>query len=339
MTAAYGMRLVCLSLACYFLVHTVLALGVWAAAGRTIRAAERMRPRDGARLLLLARWMPAMVAGVVVAGLCVPSFVLLEPEETSEEVGVVCLAAALLAAAVWMVAAGRGVRGLVRSWGYRRACRAAAAVESGAGSVFTTEAQRAQRKHGDASRVWVVESREPVLAMVGLMRPVVVISRGLIAGMEAEQLEAALAHERSHGARRDNWKRLALLVAPEIVPGWRAFAKLERAWARVTEWAADELAAGGDERRRLALAEALVRAVRLGARGPVSPLATTLVEEPVDVEMRVRRLVEGSGGAVSPRGYWMWAGVGCALLAAVVTRPGMLDTVHELLEGLMRSAA
>ena len=322
MTVPYLARLLCLSLACYFLVHTALAAMVWATAGRAIRVAERLRPRDGARLLLALRLLPATLACVAVAGLCVPSFLWLEPSETAEEAGGACLVAALLGAAVWIAALGRASKAVAQSWRYTQICGQVARLDTVA----------------DGSLAWVVEAEVPVLALTGVFRPRVVISRGLMEALDAEQLSAALRHEDAHRRSRDNLKRLALLLAPEILPGCRAFATLERAWARVTEWAADEGAAG-DARQRLALAEALVNVVRLGCAGmPAGPLATTLLENPLDLEARVGRLLETPSSGDPGGRYWA-AAAGClagGALAALLLQPGTLYSVHWLLEGLMR---
>ncbi len=321
MTVPYLVRLVCLSLACYFLLHTALAAAVWAVAGRAIRAAERLWPPDAARLLLALRLLPATLAGLAVAGLCVPSFLWLEPSGTAEEAGGACLAAALLGGAVWMAALGRGWRAVAQSRRCARMCGRVARPDSVAEGIA----------------VWVVDATAPVLALAGVMRPRVVISRGLMEALETEQLSAALRHEEAHRRSRDNLKRLALLLAPEILPGLRAFGPLERAWARGTEWAADEGAAAGDARRRLALADALVRAVRLGcAPRPAGPLATTLLDDPLDLEARVTRLLEAPTGARPSARYWAVAGLAAGALAVVLLQPGTLYTVHWLLEGLMR---
>ena len=141
--------------------------------------------------------------------------------------------------------------------------------------------------------MWVVDASAPLLALAGVTRPRVVISRGLMEALTPEQLAAAIGHEEAHRQSRDNLKRLALLLAPDILPGVRGFGALEREWARVSEWAADEGAAAGDAHRRLALADALVRTVRLGCMPrPADTLATTLVEDLVDLEARVARLLE-----------------------------------------------
>jgi Zn-dependent protease with chaperone function len=221
-----------------------------------------------------------------------------------------------------MAALARGLRAVAQSRRYTRMCGRLARPDSVA----------------EGFAVWVVDATVPVLALAGVVRPRVVISRGMMEALETEQLSAALRHEEAHRRSRDNLKRLALLLAPEILPGLRAFRALERAWARVTEWAADEGAAADDARRRLALADALVRTVRLGcAPRPAGPLAATLLDDPVDLEARVTRLLEAPTGARPSARYWAAAaGLAAGALAVLLLQPGTLYSVHWLLEGLMR---
>jgi hypothetical protein len=64
----------------------------------------------------------------------------------------------------------------------------------------------------------VIESREPFAYCVGLLRPHVMLSRGLIDRLSRAQLEVVLRHELAHAARRDNLRLwlagLALLPCP-----------------------------------------------------------------------------------------------------------------------------
>lgn len=317
MTAAYLARLGCLSLACFFLLHTILALIVWAFAGRAIRMAERMRPREGARLLLALRLLPVALSLVAVAGLCVPSFLWLEPSETAEEAGWACVVAAFAGAALWTAALLRAARALRQSRRYMKLCRQAA--------------------RSDPRAMWIVDAPAPVLALAGLRRPRVIVSRNLLDALDAEHMEAALLHEQAHLASHDNLKRLALVAAPEILPGRNAFRTLEQAWSRITEWSADERAAAGDPHRRLALAEALVRAARMGCCvTSAGPLATTLLDDPQDLGARISRLLDPPAAPRNITPYWAAAGLAAATLALFVCQPATLYSVHALLEEWMR---
>jgi hypothetical protein len=83
-------------------------------------------------------------------------------------------------------------------------------------------------------------------------------------------------------------------MAPGILPFFHGFSRLEQAWARVTEWAADDFAVAGDTHRSLTLAAALVRVARLG-KVPAPPvLVTSLMPNGVDLSARVDRLLTSS---------------------------------------------
>src|SRR5438876_688882 len=99
-------------------------------AGPAIERAKRMRARDGARLLFALRLAPAALAAAIVAGLCAPSYLWLEPDAAAEHIGLGCLAAAGLATAAWIHGIARAGRAAVRSSRYLRNCQRA--VESDA---------------------------------------------------------------------------------------------------------------------------------------------------------------------------------------------------------------
>src|SRR5256885_16811330 len=64
--------------------------------------AEAMRPRSAARFLFAARMLACALGAGAVLGLCVPSYLWLEPQTSSERVGWACLTLALVAAAAWL---------------------------------------------------------------------------------------------------------------------------------------------------------------------------------------------------------------------------------------------
>ena len=64
MMASYLVRLFCLCLAVFFLVHSAAALAVALSGPAAIRAAGRMRPRLAERFLLMLRLLPAALGAV-----------------------------------------------------------------------------------------------------------------------------------------------------------------------------------------------------------------------------------------------------------------------------------
>jgi len=325
MTLPYPLRLLCLCLATFFLVHLVLGLGTWLLSPAAVRMARRLRPGTAARLLLSLRLFPLAGSVFLVAGLCVPSYLWLEPRASAEEVGFTCLAAALMAGAIWAISIARALGAATRSLRcIRRSQRLGRAVQL----------------PGELSPVWVMEGAPVSLVLAGILRPRVFISRAVVDALSAEQLAAALRHERAHRISRDNLKRLLLLLAPDLFPFSRRFATIERAWARFAEWAADDGAVAGDSLRSLSLAAALVRVARLGPAPQPSPLVACLVDAGADLSARVERLLRCvPPGEESARTLPVMAAGGMVAVAAsavaVMMHPVTLHTAHRLFEQLM----
>lgn len=302
MSAPYFARLACLSLAAFFAIHFSLSALIALGAPRLIRRIIRdASPGFAARLLFALRIAPAALAFVCVLALCVPSYLLLEPEFAEEEVGWLCGAAALCAVAGWALSLRRASRAL----------RAANRFEA----AFTAHKER------------------PMLAMAGFMRPRLLVSERLRAAFTADQLDAALRHEEAHWAARDNLKRLAMLAVPGL--GARA---IESAWAEQAEQAADDAAIGGDPARAVALASALVALARMGSSGPKTALVCSLSGERGGLAARVDRLLTGAEPkAESERRLKAWM-AGAAAVPALVAMLAWANpaAVHAALEGLMR---
>jgi beta-lactamase regulating signal transducer with metallopeptidase domain len=325
MILPYVLKLLCLSLASFFLVHTAFALATLIFSPTAIRLSERMRPRVAARFLFALRLLPLALSVFVVLGLCVPSYLWFEPEEMTEQVGLVGMAAALLGATICIIAILRVLHGIAGSVRYGR------------------QFQRAGREiqvPGDPSPILVLEDQTPFMVLAGVVRPRVVVSSGVMQALSAEQLEVALRHERAHRIFRDNFRRLLLLLPPDVLPLWRGFAGLERSWAKFTEWAADDRATEGDSGRALALAAAIVRLARMGAAPRLSPLATALVRADDNLAARVDRLLLSEPPREQALGGASWGGATLVIagsLATVMLGSGsVFSSVHALLEHLIR---
>jgi len=325
MILPYLARLICLCLAAFFLVHAALGLAISLLTPVAVRFAIRMSPVHGARLLLALRLLPPAFALFIVAGLCAPSYFYLEPKGSPEEIGLACLGAVALSLAVGGRAIARAARALVLSRRHSRQCR---------------EQSREIRLAGEPTPSWVIEGNSPCVALTGLVRPRIVISTRVLAELSADQLAAVVRHERAHGVSYDNLKRLLVLLSPGILPFASGFRELERAWAKITEWAADDRASAGNSRRSLSLAAALVRVARLGSVAPVPALATSLMADGADLSERVDRLLQPAdhasrGGRREPI---LTATAGLLLtgaLAAVLAQPATLESAHECLEFLI----
>ena len=325
MIASYGLRLVCLSLAVFLLVHTAMGAAVALLAQAAVRAAERVRPRLAARLLLAIRLLPVTSAIFVVAVFCVPSYLWLEQNAAAEEMGWTCLAAAVLAAGLWSDSAVNTVRTLVRSARYARSWRRSA---------------EAVRFDGQSLPAWVVKVATPIMALAGILRPRLVLSRAVVDALSAEQLAVALRHEDAHRRSWDNFKRLLLAAAPGLLPRVDGFAALERGWARMSEWAADDESVEGDSVRSLALAAALVRVARLGNPAHATALEVSFCGDGSDLALRVDRLLHPQTFApeTAPRTRVLAAAAAVTVMASVAgltLQAPTLASAHRLFEYLV----
>jgi Zn-dependent protease with chaperone function len=325
MMLPYLGRLVCLCLASFFVLNITAGLFVRIASKSAIRFTESRTAMAAARLLLGLRLLPFALAVFFVLGLCVPSYLWLEPAAASESVGLTCRVLGLLGAATWFLSLVRTARSLWASLCYNRLCRLAG---------------QEARLPGESSPVVLVENEAPLLAMSGLFRPRLLISRSVLQNLSAGELDAALSHEHAHHTSRDNLKRLLIQLAPDIFPFLDPLRTLERARSQFAEWAADDQAAAGDSGRAVSLAAALVQVARMG-RGPRLPLlSTSLLASDRDLSARVDRLLETLPVTVAStrktRSALPTAGVLLAgFLAALLAAPATLSVVHELLELLL----
>jgi Zn-dependent protease with chaperone function len=310
MILPYVLRLVVVSLGCFYLIHAAFAIGMNLLSPWMLAVAQRCNSTSAARLLLAARLFPSVAAILVVAGICVPSYLWLEPQSAVEQVGLGCLTAAFFGVVSWLIAAQRGVRAIVFSMRYARKC--------------------------------LVHGTPCVFALAGILRPRVLISRDVFRQLSHAELAAALRHERAHAASRDNLKRLLLLLAPRALPFriLRGLGALESAWMRFTEWSADDRAVAGDLRRAVSLAAALVQVTRMRATVQMSPLASSLVASAIDLESRVNRLLTTAPqpeNSSQIRPAFLTAAaflLGCVLLG--ITAAPTLQAAHQLLERLIR---
>jgi beta-lactamase regulating signal transducer with metallopeptidase domain len=321
MTVPYSVRLFCLCMAAFFLVHLAVGLAVSRLAPAAIRLARQMRAGRAAGFLLAFRMLPLATALVAVAGFCAPSYLWLEPPATVEEVGWGCLVAAAFGAVICAAAAGRAVHAV---WSLNR-------CEQG-------WRRTARQEVVAGTPVVVLEGSAPFMALAGIFRARLVISRSVLDALTPAELLTAIRHERAHQASCDNLKRLVLLLAPGLFPAWPGLQAIERAWARFAEWAADDRASAGDPDCAVSLAAALVRVARLGAAPVPSLLMTSLLADSRDLSDRVDRLL---GAAPAPSFCRAWAVsvplltvVAMAGVALLTCQPAALYWVHGTLERL-----
>jgi Zn-dependent protease with chaperone function len=261
----------------------LVTLGGYAALG-VIRRAEDWRQRRRLALLVLAA--PAISLGAGIIGLhhflgriC---FLTAPPwDEMLSTAGPAAMAAVVLGALGW---------GLLRfglvPWTLTRRTIPAA-------SDLRAIADRLARQLGvPRPRVRVCLSPRPIAISWGVRRPALLLSTWMLDRLDVHELEAVIAHELGHAARRDAlvvWLATVLRDAFFYLPTSRwAYERLQAD----KELAADELAAGVTG-RPLALASALAK-VWQGALGdPTLGAAQSFAAESTWIEQRIERLVEG----------------------------------------------
>ncbi len=322
----YLCRLLFLSTACFFLIHLVIGIVARVCERPVIRAAGAMPARSAALLLLALRLTPLVLTLALVGLLCIPSYLSLEPHAIIEPIGPWCLCAALLGALICVLSAYRGVRAVVATIRYQRFCQRPA-------SEYMLAGEKACMR--------VTDAPGPVLALAGIFRPTLLVSSAVLNVLSSEELRSAINHEHAHHASRDNLKRLLILCAPDILPFWNAFSACERAWARFTEWSADDRVVAASAADALSLAAALVQVARLSTASVAIPLATSFLADNGDISARVERLLHRpNSGFVRGHGArlisYAAALICFALLAALATQTSILRAIHEVLERLMR---
>jgi hypothetical protein len=326
MSLPYTLRLLCLCCASFFMIHVTLAAATQLSAGVAMRMAERLKPGCAARLLFAVRMLPFTLTLFAVLAFCIPSYLWLEPEAAGEKVGFVCFLAAVLGAAIWTLAIVRVVHAVRGTARYLHRCeRHGKPIEM----------------PGETAPALLLKDKSPVLAVAGVVHPRLVISRRVMRGLTAEQIDAALRHERAHRASGDNLKRFFMLLAPDVLPFMRGFATLEQRWAKAIEWAADDQASAGDPRRALSLADALVKVAKMGNQPQLSYLASSLMADDHDLSERVDRLLRPQPIPDKPVKELipLVSGAGALMAASlmiVVLWPASLSVVHQALEQLVR---
>ncbi len=323
MTLDYLLRLAWLSLACFALIHVTIAAVVAAVSPLAIHLAGRMRPRSGAGLAFAFRLAPAVLSLAAVILICVPSYLLHEPLKTAERAGTLCMIAAAGGLLLWAASLARAARAAGKSARYLKVC-----LKTGTSVTLPGEDQPACMLDGAA----------PSMMLAGVARPLLILSSDTLQALTADQLAVALRHERAHRASRDNLKRLVILAVPGLLPGWSGLRRLELAWARLTEWAADDDAVAGDARVSVSLASALLCVARLGGQPHPAWLVSCPMAASDDLPGRIDRLLAPPDPPCSPiisvKGLTLAAVLMAGAIVAVPARMSII--VHAALEQLMR---
>jgi beta-lactamase regulating signal transducer with metallopeptidase domain len=317
MNAPYVLRGLTLALAWFLAVNVAAGLVAEGIARRLIAR----NTTASAGFWLGVRLLPAAAATLFVAALFVPSYLRYEPRELVE--GFVITLTSFAAGALIVVTAA-GVRGFV-AW--RRVSRRAEAWMRASRPVSLGHPEIA---------AFAIDNEAPIMALVGVVRPRLLITRGLLTALTSEELTVSVAHEIGHRRAWDNLKRLAMRAAPDLLTVTSTAHAIERRWAAAAEHAADRRAGGDASATRCALASALVKVARLTPPIPADGPISTLIDGG-DIASRVERLLDGGAPAVSARGRSARLSIGLAIAAATLALgyTPLLLAVHNATEVLV----
>jgi beta-lactamase regulating signal transducer with metallopeptidase domain len=191
------------------------------------------------------------------------------------------------------------------------------------------------RAHG--APLVTVSGRTRQVALVGLLRPFILISESLIddGGLDPLALQVVLDHERSHAAQHDNWKLLSLHCLPRLnlrLPGRKTWMQH---WQTSAEWAADDDAVGGNSARALMLAETLVALARTHSTEGRQIACTYLVCEDTELALRVERLLHRIPDSSLTRFYKTGLALGSVALCATAVLAAFSSIARDLPEQLL----
>lgn len=207
--------------------------------------------------------------------------------------------------ASWRVA--RRTRGHLLA--VRAARRAVDASESAPGRVRRIAQRMARRLEIAGPAVAVTEDVNGGAVIVGIRRPILLLDRGLVAGLDNAELRGVIGHELAHVARRDN-----LLAFVTGLVGDIAFFVPMRKWmlnrlCEEREFAADQVVVA-TTRRPGALASGLLKA--MDRSGPAPAGAAALVDG-ATVVRRVEALIAPATSVTRFRGAAERLAIGLSL--------------------------
>lgn len=171
-----------------------------------------------------------------------------------------------------------------------------------------------------APRVWLCAYDRPLAFTSGLWRPGIILSTWMVEQLDRQELEAVLAHELAHVARRDYlvmWLAVILRDAFCYLPAsWAAYRQLQQE----KEIACDDRARSLTK-RPLALASALAKVWQYRIEGTCLSTAQSLAGVNEAIDHRIQRLLDRSevrSGRANSRLVTLSVGGLIPLLLAVV---------------------
>jgi Zn-dependent protease with chaperone function len=312
---AYGATL---TLAWFALVNVGASLLVAVLAARLVRVRSVAQPS----LWFALRLLPAVTAVAFVAIVFIPSYWRYEPREMVEGFD---LSLTLCAAAGVAIAATALARGVIAGR------RASARVER-----WMRGARKITAPNG-ALPTYEIDADQPLIALSGVFRQRLFVTRGLMNTLSPAELAASVAHEIGHRRAFDNLKRLMMRASPDVLVAFPVARALEQRWASAAEHAADRMAGSGAA-ARCALASALVKVARLTPSIPpiAEPISTLIAGG--EIASRVRRLLDDRQAPDSRCAVLSWTtALALVIVPVVLAYTPLLRAVHETTEILVRT--
>ena len=181
-----------------------------------------------------------------------------------------------------------------------------------------------------------IDTHFPVVAVVGVLRPILVVDATVLDACSPQELSAILAHEQGHLDRWDNLRRAIFAASPDLLAWTSIGPALREAWREATEEAADDVAVSSSEDAGVNLAGALIHVARI-AQGTDAAASSTFraTQLPASalyrgesIERRVRRLLAPTQPGTPRRRHW---GVAITTTAAVLAFAFQRE-LHDLME-------
>lgn len=314
----FAARCLSVSLAAFVVLYVSLSFAVSRIWSPLVRGASALSPRRAAGRLFLLRIFPLLASSVFTLVFTLPSFLLLEPRSTDEEIGAVPLLLGLCG--LMLISAGI-IRALAAQ---RNTARALTLWLRGARPIaFAVPVP-----------VYQVASSAPSLTVAGVCTSQVLVSESAVAVLSGCEFEAALRHELAHVASRDNFKKLLFRLT--TFPGMYA---LESAWSDAAEMSADD-AAVSNLADALDLASALIKLSRLAPVQPSAAFATALLENSsASLKLRIQRLYSWTSrpaSASSRPSRLLLPSLLAGLVCLAVSYSSVLAGMHAATEWLVR---
>jgi beta-lactamase regulating signal transducer with metallopeptidase domain len=318
----------CVVFAVIFLAFAVTTLASLPMLRLMAAISSQLRAATAADLLFTVRGLPLLAALVIGVGLALPAFLEFEPHSTHENPGPALLLLGVFGLLITIAVLFRLVRTL----------------------RFTLALERRWLANATAMRitfqgipVFRVNDSGSLVAVVGIFKPRIFVSKTVADLLNEDELEAAFAHELAHVRARDNLRHLLLNLT--AVPGLSQIALADSVWASASELAADEraIAQGASA---VDLSSALVKVGRLSFERPPALLAAShLVDNCHSATLmraaRLRDLLNGgtlpiAGQTAMHRGLrWILYGGSC-LAIYLLALASFLPSLHEALEFFVR---